>query len=481
MLRQRVLNYEKRRVSLAVDWKLLHIGLALVLLGLLMPAMVTVYTVGLYDTIYTAIREDQEIYVLLAALKLVGLNTVRAYPHYMGVFFLVESFSSMQTRRRLAISIITVCFTIPGVYLLIDAIYGIRYDFGVPAVSMIIMLIILAKIDFSFVNLTKKAMMVAILITSLQFLDMMPPLWRFPFGRGESSHDIKVAARFLDAEGFLQGMSALCFMVLFFVVILLLMLIIDENNIRKISEQKELNEHMLMETRMRILENRTYMELRHLVHDLNSPLTSMQALVGVVKMSCEQRGDGREVEYLGRIEDAIERMSSMISEILHEGTRTVVTTQELLSGVMAQISAAEYADLIQVDNRAPQVKIKVNKIRFSRMLVNLIENAAYAVERPEGKIQIEVAPAEEEETPKIRFIIRDNGQGIPEDQLEAVWTEGFSSHGSHGLGLKFVRQVVSQCGGSITLDSKVNEGTTAAVTLNQYQPNQDEEDHNGKE
>ena len=66
---------------------------------------------------------------------------------------------------------------------------------------------------------------------------------------------------------------------------LLLLLVVDENNIRRISEQKELNEHMLMETRMRILENRTYMELRHLVHDLKSPLTSMQALVGVVKLS----------------------------------------------------------------------------------------------------------------------------------------------------------------------------------------------------
>ena len=44
----------------------------------------------------------------------------------------------MRTRRRLAISIIAVCFTIPGVYLVIDAVYGIHYDFGMPAVSMIV-------------------------------------------------------------------------------------------------------------------------------------------------------------------------------------------------------------------------------------------------------------------------------------------------------------------------------------------------------
>lgn len=479
MARQSIPQNEVQQTGIVVDKKLLYAGVGLILLGLLMPAVFTVYTVGLYDTLSIAIREDQEVYILLAALKLVGLNAVRAYPHYLGVFFLVESFSSMRTRRRLAISIIAVCFTIPGVYLVIDAVYGIHYDFGMPAVSMIVMLIILAKIDFSFVNLAKKTLMVAVLITSLQFLDMMPPLWRFPFGRGESSHDIKVAARFLDAEGFLQAMSAIFFAVLLFMAILLLMIIVDENNIRKISEQKELNEHMLMETRMRILENRTYMELRHLVHDLNSPLTSMQALVGVVKMSCEMKGSTIEAEHLGKIEDSIERMSSMISEILHEGTRTVVTIQELLSGLLAQISAAEYVDLIQVDNRAPQVKIEVNKIRFSRMLVNLIENAAYAVERPGGRIQVEVCPVEGEEGPCVQFAVRDNGQGIPEDWLEEVWTEGFSSHGSHGLGLKFVRQVVTQCGGSVRLESRENEGTTAVIVLRQYEENK--EDNYGEE
>ncbi len=80
------------------------------------------------------------------------------------------------------------------------------------------------------------------------------------------------------------------FALFLFMSVLLLLLVVDENNIRRISEQKELNEHMLMETRMRILENRTYMELRHLVHDLKSPLTSMQALVGW--SNCPPAGEG---------------------------------------------------------------------------------------------------------------------------------------------------------------------------------------------
>ena len=43
--------------------------------------------------------------------------------HYMGVFFLVETFRGMELRRRLLASIAAVGILIPGVYLLINRIY----------------------------------------------------------------------------------------------------------------------------------------------------------------------------------------------------------------------------------------------------------------------------------------------------------------------------------------------------------------------
>ena len=57
----------------------------------------------------------------------------------------------------------------------------------------------------------KKGLMVAFFITALQFLDMMPLLWNFPFGRGESSYDIKLVSKFLQADSFLQAMATIFF------------------------------------------------------------------------------------------------------------------------------------------------------------------------------------------------------------------------------------------------------------------------------
>lgn len=445
------------------SWRLFYIGTGLVLLGLVMPALISMEDIGLYDTLLAAIYQEQEVYLLYAALKLVAVNAVRAYPHYLGVFFLVEFFESLRLRRRMIMSTIVVCVTIPGVYVLIDWIYKIHYDFGIPAISMIAVLVVLAKIDFSFVSIAKKTLLVAMLITALQFLDMMPLLWRFPFGRGEISYDIKLVSTFLGADQFLQALSTIFFVLLIFMTILLLMLIIDENNIRKISEQKELNEHMLMETRMRVLENRTYMELRHLVHDLKSPLTGIQALVGVVKLSCQGDEDKTRQNYLDKIEDSIDQMSQMISEILHEERRTVVTTQEVLDGVMAQISVTEYAERVVAENRAPEAEVEVNRIRFFRVLINLIENAAYAIDRADGRI--EMIAEQDPDHQSVRFIVRDNGRGISRDLMNEIWKSGVSGHNSNGLGLSFVKQVVTQTGGTVELESEEHKGTVVTITL----------------
>ena len=356
-------------------WGMLCVALALLMMGILAPAFLTVHNFKVYETLGNAMTRWEPIYVLLAALQLVCLNTARAIPHYLGAFFLAEAINDTKEKHWSPLSIMATLIAIPSVYFIIEWFYGIHYDLGIPAVSMIVTVLIVSRIRFDFVNITKKVLMMVMMIVSIQFLDIMPALRGLPIGRGESSHDIKLTATLLNAEGFLQGMAGVCCVLFMAMFILLVVLIHDENNIRRISEQKEQSDRALMENQMRTLENRTYMELNHLVHDLKSPLTSMQTLVGLVKMSCEGEEHGQNVHYLELIEGGIERMSSMISEILYEDRMTETTTGKILKGVLAQASATAYAELIQVNNRVPDACVAVNRIRFTRALINLLENS----------------------------------------------------------------------------------------------------------
>ena len=70
---------------------------------------------------------------------------------------------------------------------------------------------------------------------------------------------------------------------------------------------------------------------------------------------------------------------------------------------------------------------------------------------------------------EVRFLVRDNGSGIPQELLDEIWKKGFSRRNSSGLGLSFIKQVVEQCGGQVSLESVENQGTVVTVVLPRYQ------------
>ena len=447
------------------DRKKFILGWLLVALGICMPYFLTINTLQIPAQAYSSIVSGDKMVLWIAAIKLAALNAIRAFPHSVGAFMVAESIqvdSSYKITKWLKSAI--VCLIIPAVYFSISSIHHIKYDLGIPAFTIICLLILLGKRDYSYVSLWKKNLMIIVILTALQFLDIMPVLRNLPIGRGEMSKDIKLIAQFLDMESELDTTALTFFLFLMFMGVLLFLLIRDENNLKAMNELKEQNERLAMDRKMRVLENRTYLELSHLVHDLKSPLTSAQALVGVVQMSCETDGKNQESEYLKRVEASIEKMSSMISEILYEDHTSCITTGELFDSVLAQISVSEYSKLVSVVNRIPEKYIQVNKIRFSRALVNLLENSFYAVSSLDnGKIDF-IADTDEEDG-KVCFTVGDNGKGIDEKALSHIWESGFSTRSSHGLGLSFVKKVVTDLGGSIKIHSSISVGTTIQLII----------------
>lgn len=449
--------------KIVIDKREMAIGICLVLLGIVMPSFLHVGNMGIYTDLKQALGMGEKLYVILAASKLVLLNGIRSFPHYLGAFFIGEAVSLYRGGKEIRfMKTIMVCGVIPIVYVIIERIYHIRYDFGIPAILVITLLVILEKIDFNMVNIGKKSLMVAMTVMAFQWLDVMPSLSGLAFGRGETSNDIKNAALLLDGEFFLQSTALLFFFLLFFNDILLCKLILDENNLRLMSEENHRSQQALMESNMRAMENRTYMELRHLVHDLKSPLTSMQGLVGVIKLSSK---DERQMTYLTKIEASVERMSSMISEILYESRKSPITTYDMITEILSQISSSEYVNLVECSNSAPKLCINVNKIRFSRTIINLLENAYYSIEPDKGKIVLNVQEEIKKDALYASIKVKDNGMGISPEKMKNIWDSGYSTRGSLGLGLGFVRKVIEDNNGSVEIESIEGSGTMVTICI----------------
>lgn len=440
------------------SWRLLLVGLGLILLSLMMPLALRVDNFRVFDELMLALHQEESVCVLSAAVRLLALNILRAYPHYLGAFCVADSVrQTVESKVYRLLYLLLISLIVVAVYWLIEEIYGIWYDLGVPAVLMMLCLFLLVRIDFAMVSPTKKAIMVFFLLCTVQCLDVMPALNGYGFGRGEASESIKEIASFLGAEKALNATMTFIVAVMGINVLLYTVLVSDENRIKSVSLQREQQEHELMKARLQAMESRTHLELNQLVHDLKSPLTAVQTLVGTVKLD-EQ--DERHVEQLTQAEGCVERMNELISEFLDEAHFSRTTVREIVKDLKSQISTMEYARIVSYRVPEEDIWLEVNKIRVSRMLVNLIENAYYAVDHEHGSICLTAKRCMLDGAAMVCFSLSDNGIGMDEKTQRAVFDSGFSGRGSSGLGLSFVQQVVDCHHGVIRLCSKPGEGTT---------------------
>ena len=453
-----------KQLSMTIHKPTLFIGIALMFFSMFMPSFLTIETFHITEDLVNSIRAYKPVLLLNVALQLVILNVLRSLGHYCGAFLIAESIViTDKSRFKMLLKALIVCVIIPPVYFIVEQLYDIHYDFGVPALALLCLLTFISQANYNLVSIIKKVLMVTSFIAAMQFLDVMPTLNNLPFGRGETSREVKMIAAFFEIEDTLNFFALVFFLLFFFVGVLLFFLIRDENKLRLISELKEQNERMIMESRMRALENRTTMELRHLVHDLKSPLASAQVLVGILKVSVQT--NNKTLEYFDHIENSIDRMSNMISEILYENHFSLLPTKEIISSALSQISISQYSSLVQVINNIPEQQLHVNKIRIVRALVNLIENSFYAVDSEKGKIVVSLEDHQIDQQQFVKISVSDNGKGMTEEEIDSAWISGYSTRDSHGLGLAFVKQVITNSGGTVSIQSTVNTGTTVVLIL----------------
>ncbi len=450
-----------------IDRREMLIGLALIGLSFLMPVLFTVQSFRVQEYMYRALEDLEQTDLMVAALRLVMLNALRAAPHYIGAYYIAESIQLYWGGKKSWVpNSCIILLILPLVYEGIDLVHGIRYDFGLPALLLSLCVAFFRRLDYQYISLTKKTLMLLIFTVAFQFLDIMPLMRNLPVGRGETSIDIKLIADVLEADSLLNAIGAVGILVVALFAAFILFQLRDENNILRLAEEKEKTQAVQNRATLLEMKNRTYQEMKYLVHDLKSPLTSTQTLVGILKMQCEADGRSRELEYLSRIENQMDRMSGMISEILYENKCSPSDTKRLLDMALAQISVEDYAGSVHIDNEVPELKVSVNSILFARVLVNLIHNAAQAAEPGRAlEIWLRVRARLVEEVPFITFSVSDNGCGMTEQQQAAMWEQGVSGRGSSGMGLAFVKQTVEAMDGSVVSESRPGRGTRFIIFL----------------
>lgn len=244
--------------------------------------------------------------------------------------------------------------------------------------------------------------------------------------------------------------------------------VINEELNQKNIDIKEANDQLTrLNSELDILVSRTS-------HDLRSPLTSVVALVHIIK---NEDTEAKRNKYLDMQLRTLHRLNLLVTDILDfsRNKRTVLNFEpidfsKLLNDALHDHEFSDNSTHIERIAEVKQDEIFItDKSRLIMILYNLISNGLKYYdkqkEKPYLKVQINVEKA------KAEIQVNDNGPGIHKDDLEHIFNMFYQTDNTakgSGLGLYIVKEAVEKLGGKIKINSQLTEGTTFTVVI----PNQ---------
>ena len=153
-----------------IDRKEMMIGLSLIVLSFFMPVLFTVQSFRVQEYMYLALEKQEQTDLMVAALRLVMLNALRAAPHYIGAYYIAESVEIYwHGKKKWIPNACLILLILPLVYEGINLVHGIRYDFGLPALLLSSCVALFRRLDYQYISLTKKTLMLQILIIAFRY------------------------------------------------------------------------------------------------------------------------------------------------------------------------------------------------------------------------------------------------------------------------------------------------------------------------
>jgi two-component system sensor histidine kinase HydH len=201
-------------------------------------------------------------------------------------------------------------------------------------------------------------------------------------------------------------------------------------------------------------------------HELRNPLSSIKGLALVLKSKFSNDNDDRETADI--LVQEVERLNRSISELLDYARpqklqKVDVDLHNLLNkGVSLLCIDAEAAGVQMVtDFPTTLPMVQADEDKLNQVFLNLFLNSIQAMESG-GTLTVSTLKTEN----SIKVIVTDTGCGIEEKNLGRVFDPYFTSKPEGtGLGMAMSAKIVEEHGGSITLESFVNQGTSVTVEI----------------
>jgi len=213
-------------------------------------------------------------------------------------------------------------------------------------------------------------------------------------------------------------------------------------------------------------------------HQLRTPIAAIRWNVELLEKNMKETITPDQDRYLVKINRNVQRMVHLINDFLSvsklemgtfASSQEAVNLSTFFDSILDEFSEKinEKALVVDRQDNPPQTQIMTDSRLFHIIVSNLVSNATKYL-NPQGALTFTY----DLEGTNLKIVIADNGIGIPEDELDRLFSKFFRATNAQthqtqgtGLGLYVVKQSVEKLGGTIEVQSRENEGASFVVHL----------------
>jgi len=183
----------------------------------------------------------------------------------------------------------------------------------------------------------------------------------------------------------------------------------------------------------------------------------------------EAEHEEKRKKHFGRVKSSVKNLTEILEDFLSlekleqgklDAKSEIFNCRELIESIRAELeNMLKEGQYIKSSHQGNE-EILIDRKMFRNILVNLLSNAVkYSLEHKEIHIATEV----KEKT--ICISVKDSGIGIPEEDQKNLFSMFYRAKNAAniqgtGLGLNIVKRYVELLNGTVSFESKINEGTT---------------------
>jgi PAS domain S-box-containing protein len=221
--------------------------------------------------------------------------------------------------------------------------------------------------------------------------------------------------------------------------------------------------------------------LANMSHELRTPLSAVIGYSEMLKEEVEELGEKHLLDDLEKIKSNARHLLSLINDVLDiskiEANKMEVFAETFRVAEMVKDVAATVGSLVEKGGNTLQVEapddigtMHTDVVKLRQALINLLSNAAKFTEH--GSICLTACRGQIDGRDAVVFSVRDSGLGMSEEQVAKLFKR-FSQadvsttrrFGGTGLGLAITKAFTDMLGGTVSVESRLGEGSTFTIAI----------------